>query len=67
KYFVLRVSGLYGMNLCRAKGGHNFVTLMLKLAKEREILTPTYGVLSEKTYLRVKINFIDNSAKPTFG
>lgn len=50
KYFVLRVSGLYGMNLCRAKGGLNFVTLMLKLAKERdevrvvddEILTPTY-------------------------
>jgi len=50
KYFVLRVSGLYGTNLCRAKGGRNFVTLMLKLAKERdevrvvndEILTPTY-------------------------
>lgn len=50
KYFVLRVSGLYGMNPCRAKGGLNFVTLMLKLAKERdevrvvddEILTPTY-------------------------
>jgi len=52
KYFVLRVSSLYGMNLCRAKGGRNFVTLMLKLAKERdevrvvndEILTPTYTV-----------------------
>ena len=50
KYFVLRVSGLYGMNPCRAKGGRNFVTLMLKLAKERdevrvvddEILTPTF-------------------------
>ena len=50
KYFVLRVSGLYGTNPCRAKGGLNFVSLMLKLAKERdevrvvndEILTPTY-------------------------
>ncbi len=49
KYFILRVSGLYGINPCRAKGGQNFVTLMLKLAKERgevrvvddEILTPT--------------------------
>ena len=49
RYFVLRVSGLYGINPCRAKGGLNFVTLMLKLAKEREevrvvddeVLTPT--------------------------
>lgn len=49
---VLRVSGLYGANPCRAKGGLNFVRLMLKLAKEKpeirvvddEILTPTYSV-----------------------
>ena len=50
RYFVLRVSGLYGTNPCRAKGGINFVNLMLKLAKERdevrvvddEVLTPTF-------------------------
>ncbi|GAG16689.1 unnamed protein product, partial [marine sediment metagenome] len=50
KHFVLRVSGLYGTNPCRAKGGSNFVNLMLKLAKERdevrvvddEVLTPTF-------------------------
>jgi len=50
KHFILRVSGLYGTNPCRAKGGSNFVNLMLKLAKERdeirvvddEVLTPTY-------------------------
>ena len=50
KYFILRVSGLYGTNPCRAKGGSNFVNLMLRLAKERdevrvvddEVLTPTF-------------------------
>jgi len=50
RYFILRVSGLYGTNPCRAKGGSNFVNLMLKLAKERdevrvvddEELTPTF-------------------------
>jgi dTDP-4-dehydrorhamnose reductase len=49
KYFVIRSSGLYGTNRCRAKGGLNFVELMLKLAKDRgevrvvdsEFVTPT--------------------------
>ena len=38
RHFVLRVSGLYGVNPCRAKGGLNFVELMLKLSREREEL-----------------------------
>ena len=38
KHFVMRVSGLYGVNPCRAKGGPNFVELMLKLSREREEL-----------------------------
>jgi dTDP-4-dehydrorhamnose reductase len=49
KYFIVRTSALYGRNPCRAKGGRNFVDLMLKLAGERdelrvvddEIVTPT--------------------------
>ena len=48
KSFVIRVSGIYGKIPCRAKGG-NFITTMLKLAKEKpevkvvndEVLTPT--------------------------
>ncbi|HEY6377499.1 MAG TPA: dTDP-4-dehydrorhamnose reductase [Edaphobacter sp.] len=50
RYFVVRTSGLYGRNPCRAKGGLNFIELMLKLAKERgevsvvdsEIVSPTF-------------------------
>jgi dTDP-4-dehydrorhamnose reductase len=46
--YVIRISGIYGKAPCRAKGG-NFVTTMLRLAKEKpevrvvndEILTPT--------------------------
>jgi dTDP-4-dehydrorhamnose reductase len=49
KHFVLRTSALYGKNPCRAKGGLNFIELMLKLARERgevkvvdsEFVTPT--------------------------
>lgn len=36
KYFILRTSALYGKNPCRAKGGQNFVELMLKRASERD-------------------------------
>jgi len=35
KHFVLRTSALYGIRPCRAKGGRNFVDLMLKLGCER--------------------------------
>lgn len=35
KHFVLRTSALYGKQPCRAKGGRNFVELMLKLGRER--------------------------------
>jgi dTDP-4-dehydrorhamnose reductase len=35
KHFVLRTSALYGKHPCRAKSGHNFVDLMLHLARTR--------------------------------
>lgn len=35
KHFVVRTSGLYGKSPCRAKGGLNFIELMLKFARER--------------------------------
>jgi dTDP-4-dehydrorhamnose reductase len=49
KHFVLRVSAIYGRQPCRAKGGLNFIELMLKLSHERdklrvvddEFITPT--------------------------
>jgi dTDP-4-dehydrorhamnose reductase len=49
KHFVVRTSGLYGKSPCRAKGGLNFIDLMLKLARERgevrvvdsEVVSPT--------------------------
>jgi len=38
RHFVVRTSAIYGQNPCRAKGGLNFVELMLKLSKERKEL-----------------------------
>ncbi|HTT17824.1 MAG TPA: dTDP-4-dehydrorhamnose reductase [Candidatus Sulfotelmatobacter sp.] len=35
KHFILRTSALFGEHPCRAKGGQNFIDLMLRLAKER--------------------------------
>ena len=50
EYYILRISGIYSHNECRAKSGLNFVSLMLKLSSEREEvrvvdnerLSPTY-------------------------
>jgi dTDP-4-dehydrorhamnose reductase len=49
QHFVVRTSAIYGKSPCRAKGGLNFIELMLKLARERgevkvvdsEFVTPT--------------------------
>jgi dTDP-4-dehydrorhamnose reductase len=52
KHFVLRTSALYGKHPCRAKGGQNFVDLMLRLGHDRgrvrvvdsEFVSPTATV-----------------------
>ena len=38
RHFILRVSAIYGLHPCRAKGGLNFVETMLKLSRERDRL-----------------------------
>ena len=58
---IIRSSGLYGQSPCLAKGGRNFVQLMLHLASERgevkvvtdEILTPTYTAALAQQIRRV--------------
>ena len=49
KFYILRLSGIYGKNICMEKG-YNFVDKILKIGEERgevkvvddEILTPTF-------------------------
>ena len=49
RHFIVRTSAIYGVNPCRAKGGLNFIELMLRLSQERkelrvvddEFVTPT--------------------------
>lgn len=69
KYFILRVSGIYGKAPCIGKGGNNFVELMLKLSKTRpeirvvddEILTPTSTVEIARQIVKIL------QANPPYG
>jgi dTDP-4-dehydrorhamnose reductase len=64
---VLRVSAIYGLHPCRAKGGLNFVELMLKLSKERDELrvvddefvtpTPTVQIAAQLVALSRSSNY----------
>lgn len=67
KYFVLRVSAIYGHQPCRAKGGLNFVEMMLKLSRERDELrvvddefvtpTPTVQIAEQLVALSRSTNY----------
>ena len=37
KHYIIRISGIYGSVLCRAKGG-NFITTMQKAARDRDVV-----------------------------
>lgn len=62
-HLILRTAGLYGHAPCRAKGGRNFVNMMLELARTRgkvrvvtdEVTTPTYtGALAKQVRVAVE-------------
>lgn len=49
-YLILRVSGLYGKNKCRAKNGLNFVQKMLELSQKKDIIEITANEFITPTY-----------------
>ena len=70
KYFIIRVSAIYGENKCRAKGGLNFVTLMLKLSEERDEVRVINDEFVSPTYTKDVANQIvlmSNSAFKKYG
>ena len=68
RYLIMRTSGLYGTNPCRAKGGMNFVQLMLKLAAERdEIRVVDHEVLTPTSTLEVARQILALSRSNAYG
>ena len=68
RYLIMRTSGLYGTNPCRAKGGMNFVQLMLKLAAERdEIRVVDHEVLTPTSTLEVARQILTLSRSNAYG
>jgi dTDP-4-dehydrorhamnose reductase len=68
KHFVLRTSALYGTSACRAKGGRNFIQLMLKLAKERdEVRVVDNEVISPTSTLELAHQLVTLSRSDCYG
>ena len=67
KYFVIRISGIYGKVPCRAKGG-NFVSNMIKFAKEKpEVRVVTDEVLTPTPTYRIALNTLKLMETDKFG
>lgn len=65
---VMRTCGLYGKNPCRAKGGNNFVELMLKLAQSRdEVRVVENEVLTPTSTREVANQILAVTQKPVYG
>ncbi len=68
KHFVIRTSGLYGKSPCRAKGGLNFIELMLKLAKERgEVKVVDNEVVSPTSTAELAEQILELSRSDSYG
>jgi dTDP-4-dehydrorhamnose reductase len=68
KHFVLRTSALYGTSPCRAKGGLNFVELMLKLAHERgEVKVVDSETVSPTSTVELAQQMVQLSRSQSYG
>jgi dTDP-4-dehydrorhamnose reductase len=50
EHYIIRVASLFGRTGCRAKGGTNFVEMMLDIAKRRKQINVTPKVFCSPTY-----------------
>jgi len=65
---VIRTCGLYGRKPCRAKGGNNFVELMLHFARSKsEVRVVDNEVLTPTSTMEVARQILALSRKPLYG
>jgi dTDP-4-dehydrorhamnose reductase len=68
KSLIIRVSGIYGKNPCRAKGGANFVNLMLRFAKEKpEVRVVNNEFVSPTSTLEIARQLVPLSRSGLYG